>query len=135
MILARSRCNVSLTALRNEDHRSSDAQSAILKNLYFKHLAPTHRSKARPCSAPSTPKEQEVALAETSAIESPRVKSCRIGLAEPQSSKLRPHTSHQSKHSSPRASSKSTRELLQATPVSISNQGLRPLLESSFLQR
>lgn len=135
VILARSRTNVSLTALRNED-LSSNVQSPALVHPqpHFNIHDTWEKPKARPHSAPSTPKEHEVAVAETSVVEIPQTKwlNYGTGFTEFKSSKLRPHTSHNSRQSSPRASLWGIRELFHPTPVSVSDQGLRSLLENTI---
>ena len=120
VILARTRCDVSLTALRNE---SPD-------NIQTSKLS--MRTK-RPLSAPGT--RDEISTAEkltsvvsenTSPTTSPRIPAQR---SEP--NKLRPHTSHHANLFSPRNLSTNARsgirESLVPTPVNISNQGIQNL--------
>ena len=120
VILARTRCDVSLTALRNE---SPD-------NIQTSKLS--MRTK-RPLSAPGT--RDEISKAEkltsvvsenTSPTTSPRIPAQR---SDP--NKLRPHTSHHANLFSPRNLSTNARsgirESLVPTPVNISNQGIQNL--------
>ena len=133
MILVRSRTNVSLTALRNEDLSSNVHSSTVSQPRPYSVVQDfPEKPRARPRSAPSTPKERHTAVAETSAIEVPETKAlvCGLGLAELQSTKARPHTSHHSRHSSPRASLLGIRETLQPTPVSVSDQALQLLRDN-----
>ena len=120
VILARTRCDVSLTALRDES--PDDVQTSEL----------SMRTK-RPMSAPGT--RDEISLAEkltsvvnenTSPATSPRIPAQK---SEPY--KLRPHTSHHANLYSPRTLSKNARsgirENLVPTPVNISSQGIQNL--------
>ena len=119
VILARTRCDVSLTALRDE---SPDVQNPEMST----------RQK-RPLSAPGT--REEISLAEkltsvvnenTSPATTPRIPAHK---SEP--GKARPHTSHHINMYSPRtlcANARSgIRESLVPTPVNISDQGLQNL--------
>jgi len=115
IILARTRCDVSLTALRDE---SPDNQTPEL----------SMRTK-RPMSAPGTRGEISTAEKLTSTVNentSPAT-SPRIPAQKSEPIKLRPHTSHHANLFSPRNARSGIRESLVPTPVNISNQGIQYL--------
>ena len=115
VILARTRCDVSLTALRDE---SPDNQTSEL----------SMRTK-RPMSAPGTRDEIFTAEKLTSTVNentSPAT-SPRISAQKSEPNKLRPHTSHHANLFSPRNARSGIRDSLVPTPVNISNQGLQNL--------
>lgn len=117
VILARTRCDVSLTALRDE---SPDVQNPEMST----------RQK-RPSSAPGT--REEISLAEklTSVVNENKSPSTtpRIPAHKLEPSQARPYTSHHINMYSPRtlcANARSgIRESLVPTPVNISDQGLQ----------
>ena len=120
VILARTRCDVSLTALRDES--PDDIQTTALRM----------RTK-RPLSAPGTRDEISTAEKLTSVVNkntSPAT-SPRIPAQRSTPNKLRPHTSHHTNQYSPRTLSTNARsgirEKLVPTPVDISNQGIQNL--------
>lgn len=120
VILARARCDVSLTALRDES--PDDIQTSELST----------RTK-RPLSAPGTRDEISTAEKLTSVVsknKSPTT-SPRIPAQRSEPNKLRPHTSHHANMYSPRTLSANVRsgirESLVPTPVNISNQGIQNL--------
>lgn len=125
VILARTRCDVSLTALRDE---TPDVPNAELST----------RQK-RPLSAPGTRDEISVAEKVTAVVNkdtAPTTPNIPAYKSEP--TKLRPHTSHHANMYSPRTLTSSARsgvrESLVPTPVNISNQGLQNLrAQSEFL--
>lgn len=119
VILARTRCDVSLTALRSKGPVLRNAKSAV--------------PKRRPVSAPST--RDEVFMAEqttdtvtskTSAREKPRISGHKSETNRP-----RPHTSHYGNVVSVRTRNANSlvgaRESLVPTPVNVSIQGLQNL--------
>lgn len=116
VILARTRCDVSLTALRDE---SPD-------NIQTSELS--IRTK-RPMSAPETRDEMSSAEKLTSVVNentSPAT-SPRIPAQKSELKKLRPHTSHHASLFSPRNARSGIRENLVPTPVNISNLGIQNL--------
>lgn len=119
VILARTRCDVSLTALRNE------SLEALTPGLSVR--------KKRPLSAPSTRKEVTAAEQLTAAVvsgDAPTTKPI-TSLNKSEVNKPRPHTSHHADMSSPRTLNMSARSgvrgRLVPTPVNISNQGIENL--------
>lgn len=118
IILARTRCDVSLTALRDES--PDDIQTPELS-----------MRKKRPMSAPGTRDEISTAEKLTSMVNKNTAPTTtpRISAQKSQPNKRRPHTSHHPNLFSPRNLSTSarsgTRESLVPTPVNVSNQGLK----------
>lgn len=119
VILARTRCDVSLTALRNEDPQA--------------HIQGRNKHKKRPLSAPSTRDEISTAETITATVidnETPKTRP-KIPGYKSEPTKVRPHTSHHATMYSPRTLNSSTRsggrESLVPTPVNISNQGIQNL--------
>ena len=119
VILARTRCDVSLTALRNESPGVHSAE-------------PSTREK-RPLSAPSTREEITTAERLSSAVIDDKAPVTRemIPVYKSEPNKPRPHTSHHINMYSPRTLNTSARsgvrESLVPTPVNISNQGIQNL--------
>lgn len=127
VILARTRCDVSLTALRDE--RPDDIQISALRM----------RTK-RPLSAPGTRNEISTAEKLTSVVNENTLPAAspRIPAQKSKPNKLRPHTSHHANLYSPRTPSTNARsgirESLVPTPVNISNQGIQNLrVQREFL--
>lgn len=120
VILARTRCDVSLTALRNEipDVPSTERSTRLKRRM----------------SVPET--REEVALAEKlSAVvnkeKNPTKSKILTDHYRSESTKQRPHTSHHATMLSPRtpisSARSAVRESLAPTPVNISNQGIQNL--------
>ena len=120
VILARTRCDVSLTALRDES--PDNVQTSKL----------SMRTK-RPMSAPGTRDEISTAekLTSVSNENTTPTTSPRIPAQKSELNKLRPYTSHHANMYLPRTLSMSARsgirESLVPTPVNISNQGIQNL--------
>ncbi|XP_073231423.1 flagellum-associated coiled-coil domain-containing protein 1-like [Porites lutea] len=119
VILARTRCDVSLTALRNE-------------NPDLRKQEPNTREK-RPLSAPSTREEISTAVRLTAPVSDNKTPTNQPKMSKYKSevNKPRPHTSHHATMYSPRTLNTSARsnarENLVPTPVNISNQGIQNL--------
>ncbi|KAL9958654.1 hypothetical protein ACROYT_G035702 [Oculina patagonica] len=119
VILSRTRCDVSLTALRDEN---PDIQNPELS-----------ARKKRPLSAPGTRDEISTAEKLTSVVIEDTSPTTPPGIPAHKSepNKLRPHTSHHANMYSPRTLSTNARsgirESLVPTPVNISSQGIQNL--------
>jgi len=119
VILARTRCDVSLTALRNDNPDVLNSELSVRKK--------------RPLSAPSTRGEISTAERLTALViddETPTTKSI-VPRYKSEPNKPRPHTSHHSNMNTPRTLSTSARSGIRGslvpTPVNISNQGIENL--------
>ena len=119
VILARTRCDVSLTALRNESLEALNPKLSVRKK--------------RPLSAPSTRKEVTMAEQLTATVVGGDAPTTKPITPENklEVNKRRPHTSHHADMSSPRSLNMSARSgvrgRLVPTPVNISNQGIESL--------
>lgn len=125
IIMARTKSNVSLTALRteSEQHRPSDADSSADNHTYLE----------RRSSLPTTREELKIALVRSSDVQktSRRPKTPTLAELGAAAQKPRPHTSHYAKQTSPRAAPCSARVgprgSLHPTEINVSDQGIRSL--------
>lgn len=124
IIMARTKSNVSLTALRteSEQHRPSEAECS----------ANDPECLERRSSLPTTREEFKIALLRSSEVQKPPPRPKTPTLAElGAAQKPRPHTSHYAKQTSPRAAPCSARVgprgSFHPTEVNVSDQGIRNL--------